>query len=398
MLTMFHANPAVLDDGMFVVDRKSLQGMQRYAEDLDVPITAVHARLLPEERMMDPVRVPVATLPYRVEVVDTDAVWRLAPHELPRVRRWIAASTLIYHGSFNVGPLCAALDVPEALVAEFDVRSTVKSATLEARNPVVKLVRGVRALRDHLALLPSFRRAWSVHCNGYPVFDELASVNPQRRLLFLDSRMTEDLVIDETRLERRLAARPSQRLRLLYSGRYEAMKGAVDVVRLGLACIDRGMDIELHLYGQGRQAEAMRQLASAAGSRIRVHDAVSYPELVALSRDFDVFVCCHVQNDPSCTYLESFGSGLPIVGYANRMWRGLRRASSVGMQGPLGRIEPLVDALQRYLDEPELLARDARAARRFALEHSFEKEFSKRTADLRRMLAQAERKAQAQAA
>ena len=397
MLTIFHANPAQITDGMLVIDRKGLQGMQRYVEEIDAPITAVHARLLPKEQMMDPVRVPLATLPYRVEVVDTDAVWRLAPHELPRVRRWIAVSTLVYHGAFNVGPLCAAIGVPEALVAEFDVRSTVKSATLEAPNPVVKLVRGARALRDHLALLPSFRRALSVHCNGYPVYDELASVS-SRRLLFLDSRMTEDLIIDEAQLEQRLATRPRQRLRLLYSGRYEAMKGALDAVRLGLACIDRGMDIELHLYGQGRQADAMRRLAAAAGNRIQVHGAVSYPQLVALSRDFDVFVCCHVQNDPSCTYLESFGSGLPIVGYANRMWRGLRRASLAGMQGPLGRIDALADALQRYLDDPDLLAHHARAARRFALEHSFEREFTKRTDDLGRLLAQVEHKTQAHAA
>lgn len=395
MLTLFHANPALLDEGVFTVDRKFLLGMA-YTQAIGAPMTSVHARLLPDERIMDPVSVPVDSLPYRVVVVDTDAVWNPEPHELPRLRALIAEASLVCHGFFNVGPLCAELGTPDVMVAEFDRRTAITAATVDAPNTVVKLVRGARALRNHMTLTASLRRAMAVHCNGYPIYDELASVNP-RRLLYFDSRMSEDVVIYDERLERRLASRRSDRLRLIYSGRYEAMKGALDVVKVGLACLERSLDIELHLYGQGRQDEEMRALAAKGQGRIHVHDAVPAPALVEVSRDFDVFVCCHVQSDPSCTYLEAFGCGLPIVGYGNRMWHGLRTASQVGFEAPLNDTAAMVTALQTYADNAELLARHSRAARRFALEHTFEKEFDKRNDDMRRLLAEVQAKVQPRA-
>ena len=389
LLSMFHANPATLEAGIFSTDRKFLVGMQRYARDIPASLITVHPRLLPDERIMDPVSVPFDALPYRVAVVDTDAVWRPAVHEMTRLREVVAASDLVYHGFFNVGPLCSALGVPEVLVAEFDCQTSITSATVDARNPLVKLVRGVRAWRQHQGLMPAVRRALSVHCNGYPVHAELSPLNPHC-VLFLDSRMDARDVIAEHRLVRRLAERPG-RLRLLYSGRYEHMKGASDVVSVGLACLARGMDIELHLYGQGRQAALMREQAAASKGRIQVHDAVPFPELIEISRGFDVFVCCHVQNDPSCTYLESFGAGLPVVGYGNRMWRGLHSDAGAGVVTPMGDVPAVVDALKAYADDETMLAQHSHAARNFALAHCFEKEFEKRVSDLARCLAECTR-------
>ena len=113
--------------------------------------------------------------------------------------------------------------------------------------------------------------------------------------------------------------------------------------------------------------------------RIHIHDAVTYPQLVELARNFDVFVCCHIQNDPSCTYVESFGAGLPIVGYGNRMWRRLCEASKAGMWSKTGRPQLVARDLQRLAGDPVLLESMSSKARAFALEHCFENEFAKRT-------------------
>ena len=144
------------------------------------------------------------------------------------------------------------------------------------------------------------------------------------------------------------------------------MKGAADVVRTGLECLKRGIDIELHCYGEGSLSNEMCRLATPAPGTITIHDAVPYPELVEISRTFDAFVCCHVQNDPSCTYLEALGAGLPIIGYANRMWSRLQKASGAGYMAkttgfgghPLrqflisrrGRVAALCNALQTLGD------------------------------------------------
>ena len=105
------------------------------------------------------------------------------------------------------------------------------------------------------------------------------------------------------------------------------------------------------------------------------------------SREFDIFVCCHIQNDPSCTYLESFGAGLPIVGYANRMWRRLSEESGAGFCSTLGDPVAVADDVYRLASDLELLSTLSERARRFAIEHTFERELKKRTDALNAALA-----------
>ena len=159
------------------------------------------------------------------------------------------------------------------------------------------------------------------------------------------------------------------------------MKGTDDALRAGLECLRRGLDVEMHLYGQGSLRAQLQQLAGQAAppGRIHVHDAVPFPELARIARTFDVFVCCHVQSDPSCTYLESFGAGLPIVGYGNRMWRRLAEHSGAGYVTPMGRPASIAAAIQRLASDPAALADLSAKALAFAREHCFEREFAKRT-------------------
>ena len=131
----------------------------------------------------------------------------------------------------------------------------------------------------------------------------------------------------------------------------------------------------------------MAQLAAESASRIHVHDAIPYPELVKISQGFDIFVCCHVQSDPSCTYLESFGAGLPIVGYANRMWRRLSAESGAGFASPMARSTAVVDNIERLAADFSMLSRMSEGARRFAADHAFEAEFARRVGDLNAVLA-----------
>jgi hypothetical protein len=67
--------------------------------------------------------------------------------------------------------------------------------------------------------------------------------------------------------------------------------------------------------------------------------------VIAQNRLQERLGCCHVQADPSCNYLESFGAGLPVLGCSNRMWRGLAKASGAGCSAPIGRPEKLADAV-----------------------------------------------------
>ncbi len=385
MLTMIHLNRARVDNGVFRVDRKFHVGMTEYARKIRAPLLTVHPESIPSvQEPMDMVDIPCDELTYRVMTLKTDAAMRLAPEEAKRLHDQIARSILVYGGDW-VGPKMARdLGIPYILILEYDLMTNISVSTMQVSGMARKAVRTAKCVWHHFKVhVPDVRGARRVHCNGYPVFEDSKRINPEC-LLYLDSRMSADLVISEDALERRLAERQGRPLRLLFSGRFEKIKGAAEVVRVGLACLKRGLDIEMNCYGQGGlRPELDRLVADAsAGGKIHIHDPVTYPQLVELSKEFDVFVCCHVQNDPSATYLEAFGSGLPIVGYGNRMWRRLKEESGAGMWSPLYQPDRVADDILKLVSDGSMLEAMSRRARQFASDHVFEKTYDLRTDDL----------------
>lgn len=378
MLTMIHSNRARVHGGKLTIDRKFHVGMQSFVEKIRAPIVSIHPEGAADETIMDPIEVSLDQLGYGVLVVKADASSAAVPAERGRIREQIAKSSLVYGN--GLGAIARSLSVPYIMFVEYDLRTQITVATCQLPGTMRKVVRAVRRTAVYAGReIPEMLRAHSLHCNGYPIYDETRRFN-SRRLLYLDSRMSQALVIPADRLRDRLAGRPNRPLRLLYSGRYEAMKGAADAVRVGLECIKLGLDIELHCYGQGILKPEMERLAAQAPGepRIFVHDAIPYPELVERSRGFDAFVCCHVQSDPSCTYLESFGSGLPIVGYDNRMWRRLSQVSEVGFVSPSGQPALVARDVQKLAVNATTLASMSERARQFAMDHCFEREYERR--------------------
>jgi colanic acid/amylovoran biosynthesis glycosyltransferase len=241
----------------------------------------------------------------------------------------------LYGTGYGTSAIARELGIPYVPIVEYDLTTQITVATSQATSSVRRLVRTARCVRRHVFHdIPELRNAHAIHCNGYPIFDVAKRYNPNC-LLYLDSRMSGDMVIPSDELARRVTTREGRPLRLLYSGRYERLKGADDVVRVAAERLRRNLDIEMHCYGQGSLVGKMRDTAAASArpERILIHDAVPYTELVGISRSFDLFVCCHIQNDPSCTYFESFGAGLPIVGCSNRMWQRLCEPREAVSQG-----------------------------------------------------------------
>ena len=381
MLTIIQPNPGRIEGGVLTIDRKFHLGMQNYVREISVPILSIHPSMSPDFKIMDPVHVPLHELGYDVLTLDADRRGKLGPDDQSTLERKIAESQLIYGGGFDAARIAHRLRVPYILTMEYDLKTQIVVAASRVKNPVRRAVRAVRCGFSYTRHnIVDVIHAHSVHCNGYPIYDESRWLH-SKRLLYLDSRMTAEMVIAEAAVRDRLASRPRRALRLLYSGRYEPLKGSLDAVRVAIECLQRGLDVEMHCYGQGSLRDAMRQLVAKTsyGERVHVHDAVPYPELVELSRTFDIFVCCHIQNDPSCTYLESFGAGLPIVGYANRMWRRLCEESAGGYSCKIGNCREMADRIGDLDSSPSRLSDMSFRAREFALAHSFENEFKRRT-------------------
>lgn len=384
-LTLVLTNPTAIEGGRLRIDRKAHVGLLNYAENIAQPITTVHPLARPGQAIMDAIEVPLSELPYSVTAFETDASYQFLPSELPRVRAQIAASSLIYGAGMGCERMARELGVPYIMVLEYDLPTRITIATCEVSSRLRRAVRRARCLARYVDDCRHVRAARAVHCNGYPIYHALKPFSAHR-LLFLDSRMSADMVMASEALLARLNQRAGRALRLLYSGRFERLKGADDAVRVAISCLRRGLEVEMHCYGQGALRAQMQALAGEFPTLIHIHDPLPYPELVQIARSFDVFVCCHIQNDPSCTYLESFGAGLPIVGYANRMWRGLCEASGAGLCSPIGDPEQVAASIARLAQEPPLLRTLSERALQFAREHCFEAEFRKRIHDIRAAL------------
>jgi colanic acid/amylovoran biosynthesis glycosyltransferase len=162
------------------------------------------------------------------------------------------------------------------------------------------------------------------------------------------------------------------------------MKGALDVIKVGIELDRLGIDFQLDLYGKGPLRESMALLASQsnAAGKIKIHDAVAYrPDLQRIAKQADLFICCHVQGDPSCTYLETFACGVPIVGYANEMWTPLSQDSGAGEVVPKGDYKALAKTVARLLGSSRLEKLSLRA-RNFAEANTMEIAWDRRISHL----------------
>jgi colanic acid/amylovoran biosynthesis glycosyltransferase len=350
-------------------------------KQIRIPLTTVHPEMTPGgQATMDLIEVPCSELSYRVLAVKTDLAWRPLPFEIPRLRKQISGSRLVYGTGLGSSKIARDLGIPYILILEYDLQTQITAQTTQIKAKPRRYIRIARCVWRYAAeAIPEMRRAHSLHCNGYPIYDATRRYNANS-LLYLDSRMSADMIISPDELADRLAKHGERPLRLLFSGRYEYMKGADDAVRVAVECLRRGLNIEMHFYGQGSLHDEMEKIAAQAtkAGRIHINCAIPYTELVKISRSFDLFVCCHIQSDPSCTYLESFGAGLPIVGYANRMWSRLSPASGAGLASPMGHPEKVADDIERLLSNWDVISAMSEKARAFAGQHCFELEFRKR--------------------
>lgn len=379
MLTLIHHNPVLIENGVLHVDRKFLNGMQYYADALNIPLTTVHPLLNKSEQIMDRVSIPIAELNFEVVTIEKST-------ERNALKQIIEQSALVYGHGMGSSSIARRSNIPYILILEYDLSTHITFATNGVSNIARRMFRTLRKVFDYLFVeIPAIRNAHSLHCNGYPVFESSAPYN-KNRLLYLDSRMSTAQVISEAELKTRLSTLGQRRfLRLLFSGRYEAAKGAADAVSVAIECQKLGLDIEFHSYGQGSLRDEMKRLASTAPfpEFIFIHDAIPYPDLVQRSREFDIFVCCHVQNDPSCTYLETLGSGLPIVGYDNKMLKGVADKSKAGFASKLGSPVNVARQIEVLAKDKQILVEMSLNARKFSLEHVFENEFDLRVSAIK---------------
>jgi len=279
----------------------------------------------------------------------------------------------------GVAAFCRTARIPCILIIEYTLKTRVGMTVYDGRSWFPRLRTLVWLMRNELRLKKAIRMATSIQANGMPAFRAYPSTGVASHLFF-DTRLPEAKVISEPALEERLArAVASRPIQLAFSGRLIRGKGADALVPLALVLRERSTAFELHIYGSGELANTIQQAIDAnhLHDSVRFHGAVDFDRVLmpALAEQVDLFVCCHRQGDPSCTYAETLGCGVPIVGFDNEALESMVRAFDIGWTTPMGDVRQLARRISEVSSHRSELARKSRLARQFALRHNFESAF-----------------------
>lgn len=262
--------------------------------------------------------------------------------------------------------------------------------TLQTRMEIIRLDASLSLLRRlrrmvwqagyERRLRRGLRQAAGVQFNGWPAKAAYQHLTP-RPHLYLDNRMSADLMVTPAEeASRSTYLREAAPLRLIHSGRLEPMKGAQDLLPVMRALARENVPATLDIYGGGSLAGELRAGLAEFNGQVRLHDPVDFRTvLVPANRsEADIFLSCHRQSDPSCSYIEAMGCGLSVAGYDNQMWQALQAASNSGAIAPLGQPEALAARIAAWHRDRAALDLSCKTAADYAREHDFEREFTGR--------------------
>jgi glycosyltransferase involved in cell wall biosynthesis len=373
---------ACFEDGRVVLTRKFVEGAVSFARSWQggVKVLAEPARTPTDS--LDNVRLGATELGFAIEPLR----YRDCASLLEKMRGAEVVLANLDDSQSNVARLCATARVPCVYVSENSLATRRQMVRVSTHNPLVRLRRNVWTTRLEGRLRRAVTCAAGVQCNGTPTYEAYRSINPSP-LLFFDSRVTNEMLASDQALEKRieilLAGGP---LRLAFSGRLVDIKGVDHLPLVAAALRLRGVPFVMEIYGGGELEARLHRMISEMGLQrhVRLRGVADFATqlIPAMSSGADLFVCCHRQGDPSCTYLETMSCGTPIVGYDNEAFRGVAWHSGVGWTTPLDDPRALAERIAQLDSDRAALATAARAAKAFAARHSFEETMRRRVEHL----------------
>jgi glycosyltransferase involved in cell wall biosynthesis len=385
-LTIIPSVPVWWVDGQVVFDRKFYDGLAYYIGAWNGRVRLLARRATTALPAFGAVHVDAAQLP--CELVLLGGTELAGPAHLADTTVVMAAAD--DHTQLHLGALCRSLGIRCVYVIEMIPETRHQMNRLDALNTLVRWRRDLFLRQTERARRAAFRACDGLQANGLPAHDAYQSHG--NCLLYFDTRVGRHALIDDRMLAARLAQLylPKPRpLRLAFSGRLIAMKGADHLVAVAARLQARGVHCEWTVYGTGDLEATMRADIARLGlaDNFKLAGAVDFDATLipAIQSNCDLYVMLHRQSDPSCTYLETLACGIPIVGYANRSLAGLLRRANVGEQVPIDDIDQVVEVLARLDVDRPAIARMSRAARAFAEAHAFEDTFQRRVEHLQQV-------------
>ena len=381
-LLVISSAPAALMDGRPFLDIKFVEGMRLYADLWAGPVSCI-LKLRDTPFPFGKI-VKTAELPFEVKLLP--ALKEISAGDVAGADVILAAGD--DYEFLGLHSICQVAGAKLIFIIENVPETRRQIVFLERSRPLPKKMYSLLwEMRQETRRRKAFRKADGIQANGYPAYSIYSALN-KNTMMYLDSRLNEGLFATQDEMDERLARlETSAPLRMVHSGRLETLKGSQDLIPIARHLQSMNVDFTLDILGTGSLENEIREGIAKYGlqKKVKLHGVVDFQnELVPFVRmHADLYLSCHRQSDPSCTYIENMGCGVAVVGYDNRMWSALCRQSDGGWVVPMGNSEKAAEVIAKAAIDRKYLAKRCIAAITFAQKHSFEVEFSRRIEHLK---------------
>ena len=355
-----------------ILTRKFVDGLHQYAQRWPGPVTAWVGLNEEADTNLDHIEVAPDQGQLSLRWLSQD---NAELDETLSGARFVLVSLVDEH--LHLAERCTCRGIPLAFVSEYTLRTRCQIIRSETSNPLLRLRRELWTKGMERRIVHALHHAAGIQCNGTPTYEAYHRLTP-RPLLYFDSRVGDSMLASDGDLAARTAElMGGSPLRLAFSGRLIAMKGPDHLPRVAAELKRLGVPFRMDICGAG----ALEDDIAAGIRKYDLSDVVTlngvlefHNELMPfVARNVDLFVCCHRQGDPSCSYLETMACGTPIVGYDNEAFTGVVGASGVGWLSPMDDPEQLAVIIAEINRDRSALVEAAAKARIFAAGHTFDK-------------------------
>ncbi|MFB8788410.1 MAG: glycosyltransferase [Potamolinea sp.] len=374
-----------LPGGKVLLTRKLEEAVQKFESLWPGTITVMMEETTEETDSIDKKIFSRNELPFNLKIVSFD---QLTPADF-RDQTSLVLATIGYRQN-HISQICQSAGVPCIYVSEYTLQTRKQIIAVNTKNPLLRLRRNLWEHSQEQKQIQAIQLAQGLQSNGTPTYEAYRAIN-RAPMLFYDTRISEDMLPTNEELEKRTGRlNENKPLQLVFSGRLNPMKGADHLLDVAQELKRLQVPFELHISGAGVLEKAMKERIAKEG----LHDCVKMREMPDdfktkffpfVKENIDLFICCHRQGDPSCTYIETMSCGVPIVGYANEAFSGMVEDSKAGWVVPMNKPKLLAKKVAELNNNREEIKQMSLNSLNFAKMHTFDNTFSARIEHMKRI-------------
>lgn len=366
-----------VSDSQIIVTQKFLDGVLEFLKYWPGKLLVLLEEDSSLTNNLDNVTIDVNQQPFEIRVINFDFI-----HTQPELRNDSIVLAAVSNRQNHISAVCNLKKIPSIYISEYTLRTRIQIVNATNGNVLRRLRKYVWEIHQEWKQRRAIAQASAVQCNGTPTFMAYKTVN-KHALLYFDTRTTEEMLINSRELEERTSrCLDEQPLKLVFSGRLLKIKGADHLILVAKELKKLGVRFEMFICGDGILKNSMVNEIQVLGlsDSVKMLGTLDFKsELVPfIKKNADLFICCHRQGDPSCTYLETMSCGVPILGYANEAFSGLVQDSHAGWLVKMNRPDLLARKIAELDKNRQAIVDESYKSIDFSRQHTFEKTFQKR--------------------